>query len=204
MVWPKWFPMVDDMSRKRVHASYDMVAIGLHWCIAALIVAALILGELMPDTGGRGAPYALHASLGFAIMFLTVVRLIWRLTHAQPRYPALMPRWQIHATKAMTLALYALSMAVPLSGWLAHSAQASGRPFFINSDIFDLVAIPILSFDGLNVWTVLRTAFLNNVHELTSSLMIALIVLHVGAALKHHLIDRDDVLRRMLPSITRD
>lgn len=196
--------MVDDMSRKRVFASYDMVAIGLHWCIAGLIVAALILGELMPGTGARGAPYALHASLGFAVMSLTVVRLIWRLTHAQPRYPTLMPRWQIHAARAMAVALYALSMAVPLSGWLAHSAQASGKPFFINMDIFGLIAIPILSFEGLNVWTILRTAFLNDIHELTSYLMIALIVLHVGAALKHHLIDHDDVLRRILPSITRD
>ncbi len=133
------------MSRKRVHASYDMVAIGLHWCIAALIVAALTLGELMPGTGGRGAPYALHASLGFAIMSLTVVRLIWRLTHAQPRYPALMPRWQIHATKAMALALYALSMAVPMSrplriefpGAVYHvtsRGNAQGNIFIDNSD----------------------------------------------------------------------
>lgn len=187
------------MPRNPKPAAYDTMAIALHWTIAVLIIAAIVAGEVMPATGARGALYALHASLGLAVILLSVVRLGWRLARPSPAYPVAMPGWQKLAARALSAVFYVLMIALPLTGWLAHSAEAVSKPFFINSSLFGLMPLPILPVPRSGAPAFLHAVFLNTVHELASNVTIPLLLLHAGAALKHHLVDRDDVLDRMMP-----
>jgi cytochrome b561 len=125
------------------------------------------------------------------VRVLTVVRIFWRFTHPVPALPAAMPGWQKLAAHGMHFGLYALMLAIPLSGWAVASSSSSGVPTIL----FGLVELP-----HLPVGTDHDThEFYEEVHELLGNLMILLLIGHVVAALKHHFVDKDTVLTRMLP-----
>ncbi len=190
---------------------YTAVAIVLHWTIATAVLANLLLGWWMQDaleavhTQGRAvAAFQLHKSLGLTILVLSLLRLMWRGRHAPPPLPAAMPAWQRVAARATHWAFYTLMIGLPLSGWLYVSAQWRGSaPLNIPTLWFGVFEIPHLF--GLNEalpqqrqsWagTSLRA------HEWLVWSTLALLALHVGAALKHHVRDRDDVLAQMLPGL---
>ena len=170
---------------------YTGVAIGLHWLIAFAIVGTFALGLYMhelPLSPQKLKLYSWHKWVGVTIFLCVVLRLGWRLSHRVPELPAAMPAWQRKAAEATHVLLYLLMSAVPLSGWLMSSAKGFQTVWFGVMPLPDLLAKNKELGD-----------LLQEVHELLNFSMAALVVAHLGAALKHHFVDRDDVLSRMLP-----
>ncbi|MGH8528806.1 MAG: cytochrome b/b6 domain-containing protein [Nevskiales bacterium] len=188
---------------------YTAVAIALHWTIAAAIVANFLLGWWMhqaidvAQTQARAiAAFQLHKSLGLTILALSLARLAWRWWHAPPPLPAAMPGWEKLAARLTHWAFYALMIGLPLSGWLYVSTQWRGNhPLNVPTLWFGLIEVPHLL--GLHEMTrELRQSYAGltlQAHELLAWSMGALLVLHVAAALKHHFVNRDEVLAHMLP-----
>ncbi|AVS75197.1 cytochrome b [Paracidovorax cattleyae] len=176
-------------------ARYTATAILLHWVLGLAIVAVFLLGLYM--TGLAFSPqrlkfYNWHKWAGVAILALSALRLLWRLTHRPPALPAAvqsaMPAWQRAAHHGIHHLMYLLFFAVPLIGWAYSSA--AGFP------IVFLGIVPLPSFvpaspelaEAIKPW-----------HQITAYALAVLVVLHVAAALKHQVIDRDGLIGRMLP-----
>ena len=180
---------------------YGSVAVTLHWLIALAIIGMLILGKYMADLPNSDPSkfdlIQLHKSFGISILALSVLRLAWRLVNKVPPLPPQMPTWERYAAHASHFLLYVLMIGIPLSGW----AMVSASPLGIPTIWFGQFEIPHLpGLQGLADQHAAESQ-LKEVHELLGNLMIALLLIHVGAALKHHLWDRDDVLTRMLPFV---
>lgn len=171
---------------------YDTVAMSLHWLIAALLIFMLSFGGGLMQAEGGGSTLApsVHVSIGSAILVLTVLRLAWRLANPPPAYPASMAKWEQMASKATQVLFYVLLIGIPLTGWLATPRFLSREAAMTGITLFGAFPLP----DAPSLGFPMR-----GVHELLSNLSIALLTLHVLAALKHHFINRDGVLRRMLP-----
>ncbi|MBI1213058.1 MAG: cytochrome b [Alphaproteobacteria bacterium] len=178
---------------------YGAVAVTLHWLIAIGIIGMLILGKYMADLPradpSRFELIQLHKSFGITILALSVLRVLWRLVNKVPPLPPQMPAWQRYAANASHFLLYVLILAIPLSGW----AMVSASPLGIPTIWFGQFEIPHLP--GLQGFADQHAVEgqLRETHELLGNLMIGLLIIHIGAALKHHFWDRDDVLIRMLP-----
>ncbi|WP_439530593.1 cytochrome b [Pannonibacter sp.] len=177
---------------------YGWIAIAFHWTMAVMIIAMLALGLYMhrqPLTDpSTFALFQLHKSVGFVVLGLAVLRLVWRLANPSPALPASMPAWEKAAAHLGHLGLYGLLFAIPLSGWLMVSAS----PWNIPTILFGAVPVPHLPVpETLGTKAEAETLF-KDLHELFAWLLILLLVAHVGAALKHHFLARDAVLRRML------
>lgn len=169
---------------------YTPVAIGLHWLVAVCILAMLAIGFYMESLSFNATKFQLiqfHKSLGITVLLLAGLRLLWRFTNPAPRLPAGMPGWQkgiAHTTHAL---LYVLMFAMPLSGWVM-SDFAGYHP-----SLFGL-QLPVLVGQDAEAGKLMAHR-----HEQLAWVLIVLLVLHVGAALQHHVWERDDTLRRMLP-----
>lgn len=172
---------------------YTIVAILFHWLIALLIIGAFTMGLVMTDMPGitptKLKYYSWHKWAGVTILGLATLRLLWRLTHPAPPYPAGMPAWQKTTANALHGLLYGLMFAVPLSGYFY--TLASGYPVVY----FGLVELPVLIAKDEALKPVLK-----EVHWWLNMGLASCVALHIGAALKHQFIDRDGVLKRMLPS----
>lgn len=202
---------------------YTTVAIVLHWLIALSIIGLIIVGlwmsnaaeglsDMAPAERRAFAPqlqtiFQLHKSLGLTVLALTLVRIVWRLTHRPPPLPA-MPGWQKAAALATHFGFYVLMLALPLSGWAYVSSgyNEEGEAFPVVTMWFGLFEVPHIPFiaeasDAARI-AIAETAY--EAHELLAYGAIALILLHVGAALKHQFFDRDGTLSRMLPMAKRD
>ena len=170
---------------------YTSVAIAFHWLLALMILGSLSLGLYMSDlpfSPARLKYYNWHKWAGVTILAFSALRLLWRLSHRPP--PALpMPAWQQRAAGAAHAALYALFFAVPLAGWAYSSA--AGFPVVL----FGVLPLP----DFVPVDRTLSEA-LKALHRWFAYCLGALVLLHIAGALKHHFIDRDGLLRRMLPA----
>ncbi|MCU0971265.1 MAG: cytochrome b [Gammaproteobacteria bacterium] len=172
-------------------ARYTATAIGLHWLIALAIFATFTLGVYMHDlplSPDKLRLYSWHKWAGVTIFLLVVLRVAWRLTHQPPELPATVPAWQRRVAALAHGLLYVLMLAIPLSGWLMSSAK--GFP----TVLYGVLPLPDLLGKDAQLGELLAT-----VHKALNLTMAGLVLAHVGAALKHHVIDRDDVLRRMLP-----
>jgi cytochrome b561 len=171
--------------------SWNAPAKFFHWLVAVLVLAQIALG--LAAIGWSLSPtklnlYVWHKSLGLLILAVMALRLLWRLTHPGPGLPEGTPAWENSAARASHFLLYALLIALPLSGWVI--ASASGIPF----RIFWQVPLPeIVTADKATADVAAR------VHFWLLVAFVPLLVLHAGAALRHHYIKRNDVLRRMLP-----
>lgn len=179
--------------------SYNSVAKLLHWSIALAIVGMLALGWVMgdlPNGAQKFALFQLHKSIGITILLLSLFRLVWRLLHKAPALPEPMPAWEKTAAKATHVLFYVLMLGMPLSGWVIVSASALNIPTML----YGLVPWPHLPIIPTlpNKRDIGHLA--GGAHGFMAYGMAALIALHVGAALKHHFISRDDVVLRMVPS----
>jgi cytochrome b561 len=172
------------------HPRYTGTAIALHWLLAVMILGALALGVYMVDlpmSPQRLKLYNWHKWLGVSILVLSAIRLLWRMSHRPPADPP-MPAWQRRAAHGAHMALYALFFGLPLSGWAYSSA--AGFPVVW----FGVLPLP----DFVPVDKPLSELF-KTIHELLGWALACLVTLHVGAALKHQLVDRDGLLLRMWP-----
>ncbi len=169
--------------------NYTRTAVALHWLIALLVLATFPLGLYMADlplSPDKLRLYSYHKWIGVTVFALMLLRTGWRLTHQPPVLPASTPRWQQRASHAVHAALYVLLFAVPLSGWLMSSAKG------VTTVWFGVVPLPDLLDKNKALGETLA-----EVHEVLSFALVALALLHVAAALKHHFIDRDGLLARM-------
>jgi cytochrome b561 len=175
---------------------YTGTAISLHWLVTFLILAAFPLGLTMGDLAL--SPFKLklisyHKWLGVTLFLLAAARLAWRATHTPPPLPAAMPTWQQYAAHGLHHLLYVLLFAIPLSGWLMSSAKG-----------FQTVYLGVLPLPDLIGKDKALGDVLKEIHRLLNYGMLALVIAHVGAALKHHFIDRDGILARMLPFLDKE
>jgi cytochrome b561 len=171
---------------------YTKTAILLHWLIAVLIVAAFTLGLTMVDIPGLTPTklryFSWHKWLGCTVFAFACIRLLWRLAHTAPPYPAIMPHWQQKAATALHTLLYLLIFAVPLSGYFY--TLSAGVPVVY----LGIVPLPVVMEPNMALKPILK-----QVHYTLNMTLLTAVIVHVLAALKHQFIDRDDVLKRMLP-----
>jgi len=166
-------------------------AVFLHWLVVLLIAAGAALAFYMTDLPFSPLKlkyYSWHKWIGVSIFIVLFARLAWRLRHAPPPLPADTPDWQLRAAHLAHGLLYVLVFLIPLSGWLYSSAAG------VQTVYFGLLPLPdLLARDKALAET------LKALHGILNYTLFALVALHAGAALKHHFIDRDGVLARMLP-----
>ena len=175
---------------------YTKTAILLHWLIALLIIASFALGVTMTDIPGitpsKLKYFSWHKWLGVTVLGLACVRLLWRLTHLPPPYPPRMSDWLKSAATALHMLLYVLLFAVPVSGYFY--SLAAGVPVVY----LGLIPLPVLMGPDPALKPLLKTF-----HYFLNMLLLGSVGLHALAALKHQFIERDDVLKRMLPKFGR-
>jgi cytochrome b561 len=200
-----------EMTARNQSTRYGSIAQILHWTTALLAVALLVIGKMgLVDAEHAGsAGFMWHGSLGVLVLALVAARFLWRLVSPPPQFPSTMSRAARIAATTMHVSLYALLVALPLSGWLAASAEGSPVNFF------NVATVP--------VWAPAGTApvasaalprmqpapeaagegsedLAKEAHELLGDALIILVGLHVLAALKHQFVDHDGLIRRMLPA----
>ena len=178
---------------------YGDTAIIFHWLIALLIIALLAVGKFMTGLDENDPfRYVLtqwHKSFGIAVLVLSVLRLLWRFTHKPPAEPDYLPNWQKHISGLVHLAFYGLMFALPITGWIMVSAS----PLNLDTVLFGVIPWPHLPpFADLANKESIAASF-HDYHEIASTILILLVLAHIGAALKHQFIDKDGILRRMLP-----
>ncbi len=162
-----------------------------HWVVAALLLLQVPLAFYMvdqplgPDKLGN---YATHKSIGLLIFAVTALRLAWRLTHPSPPLPASVPGWQRLGARATQLLLYGLMFLMPLTGLLRSQAANFPVSFFGWFTLPTLVGVNNPFSDGMQ-----------EAHEIQGTILLVLISAHGLAALYHHFVRKDDVLRTMLP-----
>jgi cytochrome b561 len=174
---------------------YTRTAIGLHWLIALAIIATFALGLYMSDlplSPTKLKLYSWHKWAGVTIWLLVLFRLVWRFTHRPPGPLPSMPAWQHVAAETMHWLLYIVMLAVPLSGWLMSSAKG-----------FQTVYLGLLPLPDLLAKNKALGETLTTVHQVLNFTMAGMVLAHAAAAIKHHVIDRDEVLSRMLPFIRK-
>ena len=177
-------------------AHYTKTAKGLHWLMAVLFFGMLGLGFYMqglPLSPDKLKLYSWHKWVGVTVFLLALFRIAWRVTHQPPPLPGSMPRLIQIAAHAGHHMLYMLMFLIPLSGWLMSSAKG-----------FQTVWFGILPIPDLLEKNKLLGDLLQTVHVSLNYLFIAVLIGHIGAALKHHFIDKDDILTRMLPGSGKD
>ncbi len=181
------------MTKPSSTTRYGGVALALHWVMAIMILGSILLGlymvelELSPQ---KLKLYSWHKWAGVTLFGFAVIRVLWRWTHPAPPMPAGIPRWQNGVAHATHLAIYVLLFAIPLSGWLMSSAFG-----------FQVIYFGVLPIPDLLGKDKALAEQLKELHEILNMALWLLLLLHVVAALKHHLVDRDSVLHRMLPII---
>lgn len=175
--------------------SYTPIAIALHWAVALLIFFAWPLGMYMHDlplSPQKLHYYSWHKWAGVTVFLLAVLRLAWRKKYPAPPMPDAMPAWQKGLAAGLHHLLYLLILVIPLTGWLMSSAMGFQTVWFGVLPLPDLVAKDKALGD-----------LLVGVHKALNLGLLALVAAHVAAAVKHHVVDRDDVLARMLPFLKR-
>jgi len=182
---------------------YDDIAIGLHWLIAILILGLLAVGKFMTgleaDDPLRFALTQWHKTFGITVLLLSALRLLWRMAHRPPPDPDSIPRWQKLAAHGTHIVLYVLMFGIPITGWILVSVS----PLDVDTLLFNVIPWPHLPpFPDLPNREALEHDFADY-HELAGNLLILLLLAHAGAALKHHFIDKDSILVRMLPDGSR-
>jgi cytochrome b561 len=174
---------------------YTSTAIVLHWLVALGLTGTFAMGFYMQDlplSPNKLQLYSWHKWAGVSLLVLIVVRLAWRLTHRAPDLPTTMAPMARLTAHAAHYLLYALMLAIPVSGWLMSSAQG-----------FQVVWFGVLPLPDLVSKDAVLAALLKDTHVILNYTLLVAVVGHIGAALLHHFVRKDAVLTRMLPSLDR-
>jgi cytochrome b561 len=178
---------------------YSSVAIALHWTMAVLIGFNLSLGFFMEGFSRplKDVIVPLHISSGFTVLALTVLRILWRLSHRPPPLHAALTRWERAAAHGVHAVLYAMMLAMTLTGWSiisAHPPNPHGGPKYFG--LFHLPPIGPISQLAVDAQKAAHERFVL-LHSIGAWIFLSLLVLHIGGALKHQLLDRHAELARM-------
>ncbi len=172
---------------------YGTVAQGFHWIVAVLVIGLLGLGlymETLDPLPSTFKIYALHKSLGIVVLTLAVLRLVWKIANPHPHALPTHKEWERFLAKLVHLFLYFAIIAMPLSGWIMSSAKG----FPVNLFGIEGLTLPNLVSTNKDV-----AEAAEEFHEIIAYSLIVVIGLHFAGALKHHVIDKDGTLRRMIP-----
>jgi cytochrome b561 len=179
------------MSFRNTPARWGHIAQLLHWLIVALIVAQFILAKIaegLPISPKKIEVYAWHKSVGITVFGLAIIRLLWRWANPTPELPATLKPYERLLARLTHVGLYVLLFAQPLTGWMMTSARGFPVSWFGFFQLPDFVPKNRDLYDALK-----------ETHETLALALVAIVFLHIAAALKHHFFLKDDVLRRMLP-----
>ena len=185
------------MSQLEPNNHYSPVAKMLHWLVAGMIVLQFVLAKMADIASDEGsavrelALLANHKSVGITLLALAIVRLVWRQKNQPPALPDTMPQWQVTASQLSHWSLYALLFAMPITGWLMSSASAYSVSWFNLFQLPDFVAPNPAAKEVFQ-----------ETHETLSKLLILVATVHIGAAIKHALFDKDGVLQRMVSAVS--
>lgn len=176
------------MQLKNSENHFGIIAITLHWVMAILLIGLLALGLYMvgvPISLEKLKLYGWHKEYGILALLLVIIRIIWRFTNITPRLS--LPLLEKLAARAVHWAFYGFMIAMPITGWLITSA--AGLPV----SVFGWFVLPNLVGPNDQLMKLCE-----EIHKWLGYGLIATIILHASAALKHHFINKDDILRRML------
>jgi cytochrome b561 len=179
------------MSFRNTTRSWGSLSKALHWIIVLLIINQWIIAEradALPNGLAKLQVLAWHKSFGITILMLAAIRLVWRLMNPTPDLTAETKPWERVLAKLSHLLLYALIFAMPLTGWMMSSARNFPVSWFKLFQLPDLVAPGEQTFHQML-----------DLHHLLFKVLVGVALLHVAGALKHHFLDKNDVLKRMLP-----
>ena len=174
---------------------YSAVSLTFHWLTAVLVLIQILLITAHEATEGpMSREFVMaHKSVGLTILVLTLARIGWRLANPALPIPPGTPNWQRIIARGTHVLFYVLLIGLPLGGWAASSAGGRAIEWF---GLFTWPALPVPQSRDL------ARSFMD-AHEAGVKVLYVLLALHIGAALKHHFLDRDNVLHRMLPFIPR-
>ena len=181
------------MSVRNTSRRWGAVSQLLHWLIVALIILQFTLALIADELHGsrKVAMLARHKSFGITILVLAALRLAWRALNPTPELPTTLKPYERTLARGTHLLLYVLLFAMPLSGWTMSSARGFPVSWFGFFQLPDLVPKNKALYEALV-----------DTHGTLACVLVAVVALHVAAALKHHFVLKDDVLRRMLPGST--
>ena len=170
--------------------AWGSITKALHWLIVLLIINQWVIAQRAEDLTGfqKFKALAWHKSFGMTILMLAVIRLGWRLMNPVPDLSAETRPWERYLARVSHFLLYLLIFAMPVTGWLMSSAKAYGVSWFNLFAFPDLISKNDRMYENMH-----------DLHEWLFGSLVLVALLHVAGALKHHFIDRNEVLRRMLP-----
>ena len=170
--------------------SYGLVAKFLHWLLATVIISLVAVGFIMGDIKSeslQGQAYNLHKLFGLLVFGLGIGFILWRLFNTKPSYPPTMPSWEKHAARIVHVLLYLVLLFMPILGFI--TATAAGYPPHIGAWVIPSLGIPLDQP---------LAEFAGELHRIMAWTLITLVAIHTMAALKHHFIEKDNILTRML------
>jgi cytochrome b561 len=173
------------------HTRYSVFAILLHWLMAFMIIGSFSFGLYMvelPFSPARIKQLNWHKWAGITILTIAAIRLLWRLTHKPPPLNLATPGWQLKTSHVTHGLMYALFFGIPLMGWAYSSA--AGFPIVY----FGVVPLPDFVSPDPELAKTLKL-----LHRYFAYSLAALVALHIAAAVKHHWIDKDGLILRMMP-----
>lgn len=170
--------------------SYHKFSKILHWVIAVIVLAMLSLSFFLGDVPDSLKPsaYTIHKSLGLTVLFLMLIRIFWIFYIGRPSLPSNTPNWEYLLSRVVQYSFYIFLIIMPLAGWIM--ATASNRsPVYFGIQV---LPCPWITPDPS------LAKFMNLTHKTCAWILLGLVFLHISGALKHHFLNKDDVLKKML------
>ena len=179
------------MNFRNTTSAWGAISKSLHWIIVLLIINQWIIGNYadgLPNGLAKLQALAWHKSFGITVLMLAISRLVWRWANPVPSLESVAKPWERVLASISHVLLYALIFAMPLTGWMMSSARNFPVSWFKLFQLPDLVAPSQATYEQMH-----------DLHHLLFKVLVGVALLHVAGALKHHFIDRNEVLKRMLP-----
>lgn len=179
------------MNFRNTTRSWGVISKSLHWLIVLLIIMQWVImqrAEALPMGSDKIFVIGMHKSFGMTVFALAIIRLVWRWANPVPTLEGQAHNWERMLAGLSHLLLYALIFAMPLTGWLMSSARNFPVSWFGVFTLPDLVAPDKTLYERMN-----------DLHHALFAVLVVVALLHVAGALKHQFIDKNEVLRRMLP-----
>ncbi|MCJ2177896.1 cytochrome b [Novosphingobium album (ex Hu et al. 2023)] len=174
---------------------YSPVAVVLHWLIALLIALNFVAAWVAEDMPKAEKMQIMgnHKAFGLTILVLTVIRILWRVLHKAPAFSSALSAWEVALARVTHALFYFLMLGIPLTGWGMVSGGGNPVSWF---GLFEIPALPVGGDKALG-------GIFHESHEALATVMLVLFALHVAGALKHHFLDHDDTMARMVPFLRR-